>query len=286
MATENLTAHNIPSQQRKTILITGASSGIGKETAKLFQSKGWNVIATMRDPEKESELKQLENVLVTKLDVLNLESIRNAVEDGAQKFGSIDVLLNNAGYGAYGPLEAFSKEQILRQFNTNVIGLLDVTKALLPHFRQNKKGIIINISSIGGKMAFPMGSLYHGTKFAVEGISESLSYEVAQFGGQVKIVEPGMIATDFAGRSLVFSNDDSLTEYQGLVNSLMAAMPSMAGNASPASVVAEVIWKAATDGTDQLRYTAGEDAKTLMANRQQYDDATFIGGIKSQFGLK
>jgi NAD(P)-dependent dehydrogenase (short-subunit alcohol dehydrogenase family) len=285
MATENWTADSIPTQQGKTILITGASSGIGKETAKLFQSKGWNVIATMRSPENESELKQLENVLVAKLDVLDLDSIQNAFIEGVQKFGSIDVLLNNAGYGAYGPLEAFSRDQVLRQFNTNVIGLLDVTRIVLPHFRQNKKGIIINISSIGGKMTFPMGSLYHGTKFAVEGISESLSYEVAQFGGQVKIVEPGMIATDFSGRSLVFINDENMTEYQNIVKSLMAAMPTMAENASPASVVAGVIFKAATDGKDQLRYTAGEDAKMLMANRQQYDDATFIGGIKSQFSL-
>ena len=285
MATENWRADNIPSQQGKTILITGASSGIGKETAKLFQSKGWNVIATMRNPENESELKQLENVLVAKLDVLDLDSIQNAFIEGVQKFGSIDVLLNNAGYGAYGPLEAFSRDQVLRQFNTNVIGLLDVTKTVLPHFRQNKKGIIINISSIGGKMTFPLGSLYHGTKFAVEGISESLNYEVEQFGGQVKIVEPGMIATDFGGRSLDFSNDENMTEYQNIVSSLMAAMPTMAENASPASVVAEVIFRAATDGTDQLRYTAGKDAKMLMANRQQYDDATFIGGIKSQFSL-
>lgn len=285
MATTHSKADNIPSQQGKTILITGASSGIGKETAKLFQSEGWNVIATMRNPENESELKQLENVLVTKLDVLDLGSIQNAFIEGVQKFGGIDVLLNNAGYGAYGPLEAFSRDQILRQFNTNVIGLLDVSRTVLPHFRQNKKGIIINISSIGGKMTFPMGSLYHGTKFAVEGISESLSYEVASFGGQIKIVEPGMIATDFSGRSLVFSNDENMADYQSLASSLMAAMPTMAENASPASLVAEVIFKAATDGTDQLRYTAGEDAKMLMENRQQYDDATFIDGIKSQFGL-
>ena len=170
MATKNLTADNIPSQQGKTIFITGASSGIGKETAKLFQSKGWNVIATMRNPENESELKQLENVLVTKLDVLDLDSIQKAFTEGVQEFGSIDVLLNNAGYGAYGPLEAISRDQVLRQFNTNVIGLLDVTKTVLPHFRRNKKGIIINISSMGGKVTFPLGSLYHGTKFAVEGI--------------------------------------------------------------------------------------------------------------------
>jgi short-subunit dehydrogenase len=268
-----------------TILITGASSGIGKETAKLFQSKGWNVIATMRNPEKETELILLQNVLVAKLDVLDLNSINAAIELGLQKFGGIDVLLNNAGYGAYGPLEAFSREKIVRQFNTNVIGLLDVTKTVLPYFRQNKKGIIINISSIGGKITFPLGSLYHGTKFAVEGISESLNYEVEQFGGQVKIVEPGLIATDFAGRSFDFCNDEKLLEYQSIVGALITAMPTMAQNASPSSVVAEVIFEAATDGKKQLRYTAGEDAKMLIANRQQYDDATFIGGIKSQFGL-
>ena len=269
----------------KTILITGASSGIGKETAKLFLAKGWNVIATMRNPENETELKQFPNALVTRLDVLDLESIQKAFSEGIQKFGGIDVLLNNAGYGAYGPLESFSRDKILQQFNTNVIGLIDVTKTVLPHFRQNKKGIIINISSIGGKMTFPLGSLYHGTKFAVEGISESLNYEVEQFGGQVKIVEPGMIATDFAGRSFDFSNDENMPEYQNIVGALMTALPAMAQNASPASVVAEVIFEAATDEKKQLRYTAGEDAKMLIANRQQYDDATFIGGIKSQFGL-
>jgi NADP-dependent 3-hydroxy acid dehydrogenase YdfG len=239
----------------------------------------------MRNPENETELKQLENVLVAKLDVLDLDSIQNAFKEGVKKFGSVDVLLNNAGYGAYGPLEAFNRDQVARQFNTNVIGLLDVTKTVLPHFRQNKKGIIINISSIGGKISFPLGSLYHGTKFAVEGISESLNFEVEQFGGQVKIIEPGMIATDFGGRSFDFSNDENMAEYQNIVNALLTAMPVMAESASPASVVAAVIFEAATDGKNQLRYTAGEDAKMLMANRQQYDDATFIGGIKSQFGL-
>ena len=253
----------------KTILITGASSGIGKETAKLFQSKGWNVVATMRNPEAENDLNQLENVLVAKLDVLDLVTIEQAISAGVDKFGGIDVVLNNAGYGAYGPLEAFSREKILRQFNTNVIGLLDVTKAILPHFRQHKKGVIINISSIGGKMTFPLGTLYHGTKFAVEGISESLSYEVEQFGGKVKIIEPGMIATDFGGRSFDFTNDESMVEYQKIVGALMGAMPAMSENASPASVVANVIYEAATDGTNQLRYTAGEDAKVLMENRKQ-----------------
>jgi NAD(P)-dependent dehydrogenase (short-subunit alcohol dehydrogenase family) len=270
---------------KKTILITGASSGLGKESAKVFQRNGWNVIATMRNPDTEIELSELDHVLVTKLDVLELDSIVTAVNASIQKFGRIDVLLNNAGYGAYGPLESFTREKVLRQFNTNVIGLIDVTKALLPHFRVNKSGTIINISSIGGKMAFPLGALYHGTKFAVEGISESLQYEVAQFGGKIKIIEPGAITTDFTGRSLDFSNDESLTEYQPLIGKVMSAMQSLFKNSSPASVIAEVIYRAATDGSDQLRYTAGEDAKLVVASRKQYDDESFTAGIKAQFGI-
>lgn len=246
---------------KKTILITGASTGIGKETAKYFQAQGWNVIATMRNPQSETELTKLENVFVTTLDVLDVKSIQDAVNSGIQKFGGIDVLLNNAGYGAYGPLESFPREKILRQFNTNVIGLIDVTKAVLPHFREHKKGIIINVSSMGGKMTFPLGSLYHGTKFAVEGISESLRYEVEQFGGRVKIVEPGAIATDFAGRSFDFNNDEKLMEYQNIVIKIMSAFPQMIKNASTTAVVTKVIYQAATDGTSRLRYMAGKDAK-------------------------
>lgn len=257
---------------KNTILITGASRGIGKETAKLFQSKGWNVVATMRNPENETELNQIDNVLVTKLDVLDVDTIQQAYTAGIKRFGGIDVLLNNAGYGAYGPLEFFSREKILRQFNTNVIGLLDVTKALLPHFRQNKKGIIINVSSVGGKISFPLGTLYHGTKFAVEGISESLNYEVAPFGGQVKIIEPGMASTDFSGRSFDFSFDENIPEYQKIVGSLMTVFPELSQYASAASLVADVIYKAATDGKNQLRYVVGEDAHILTTNRQQLDD--------------
>jgi len=270
---------------KKTILITGASSGLGKQAAIMFQQRGWNVIATMRNTEEGRELSVLEDVMVTRLDVLELESIESAVNAGIQRFGKIDVLLNNAGYGAYGPLESFTREKIMRQFNTNVIGLLDVTKSLLPHFRANKSGIIINISSIGGKMAFPLGALYHGTKFAVEGISESLSYELAEFGVKIKIIEAGAIDTDFTGRSLDFSNDESLIEYQPFIGKIMSAMQTLFQKASPASMIADVIFNAAIDGTDQLRYSAGEDARTMLAFHKQQDDQSFISSIKSQFDI-
>lgn len=268
-----------------TVLITGASSGIGKATAQLFQEKGWNVVATMRTPENEAELTDLDNVLVTRLDVTDSDSIRQAVDAGVAKFGTIEVLVNNAGYGTFGPLEATPMESIRRQFDTNVLGLIDVTKAVLPHFREQQGGTLINISSIGGKMTLPLGSPYHGTKFAVEGISESLSFELEPIGARVKIVEPGFIATDFGGRSFDFNNDESLAEYQGVVGKLFEAMGPMAENASPASLVAEVIYTAATDGTDQLRYHAGQDAEMFLTDRAASDDATFMAGIKQQLGL-
>jgi NADP-dependent 3-hydroxy acid dehydrogenase YdfG len=267
---------------KQTIFITGASSGIGKETAKYFQAKGWNVVATMRNPEKETELTNLKNLVVTKLDVLDLNSIQEAINYGIETFGGIDVLLNNAGYGAYGPLESFPRENILRQFNTNVIGLLDVTRSILPHFRENRKGIIMNVSSMGGKMTFPLGSLYHGTKFAVEGISESLRYEVEQFGGRVKIIEPGAITTDFAGRSFDFNNDEKLTAYQNIVTKILSAFPQMIKNASSTDVVTKVIYEAATDGKSKLRYMAGKDAKMfdLMKNVFGYN---FIFKMNKRF---
>lgn len=269
----------------KTILITGASSGIGKATAKYFHEKGWNVIATMRTPEKEEELTQLDNVLVTRLDVQDSASIASAVEAGIAQFGKIDVLVNNAGYGCWGVLEATPMEKIRHQFDVNVFGLLATTKAVLPHFRANHSGIIVNISSIGGKLATPLATFYQATKFAVEGLSEALNFEMEVIGVKVKLVEPGAIKTDFVSRSFDFNNDESLTEYQGLASKVLATfVPILEGGAEPV-LVAEVIYQAATDGTNQMRYTAGADAEELAANRKADDDATFTQRIKDMFGL-
>jgi NAD(P)-dependent dehydrogenase (short-subunit alcohol dehydrogenase family) len=271
----------------QTIFITGASSGIGKATALYFQDKSWNVVATLRDPAQAGDLAALPRVLVTRLDVTDGASVTAAVDAAHARFGSIDVLLNNAGYGAYGPLEAFDMDGVRRQFDTNVIGLLEVTKAVLPLMRAQGKGVIVNISSIGGRMTFPLGTLYHGTKFAVEGLSEALHYELEPLGIRVKIVEPGMIATDFSGRSFDFRQTPDLTAYQPVVDKLFAVLgrPELAATASPPSVVSEAIWTAVTDGTSRLRYTAGADAAAFMAARSAQDDATFIGGVKAQFGL-
>lgn len=269
----------------KSILITGASSGIGKATAQFFQSKGWNVIATMRQPERETELAKLENVLVTRLDVQEPASIKSAFDAATARFGRIDVLLNNAGYGAYGPLEATSMEAIHRQFQVNVIGMLETIKTILPHFRMHRSGTIINISSIGGKMTFPLGTLYHGSKFAVEGLSEALHFELLALGIHVRLIEPGAIKTDFAGRSFDFSNDPALEDYQPLVQSFFSALGPMAEAGQAPQIVAEAIFEAATDKSERLRYEVGPDAVQLLSARRSLDDAAFLGMIRQQFGI-
>ena len=273
---------------KKTVLITGASTGIGRATALYFQEKGWNVIATMRTPEKEEELSKKENMMVARLDVTDLDSINSTVKTGIEKFGKIDVLVNNAGYGAYGPLETFPRENIVRQFNTNVIGLLDVTRALLPHFREHKEGVLINVSSVGGKVTFPLGTLYHGTKFAVEGLTEALSFELEQIGCSAKIIEPGSIATDFGGRSFDFQNDERIEEYQPMIKALFKGLEGILSDknrVAPPFVVAEVIYQAATDGTNRLRYTAGYDADMFLSAKTQATDEEYVTAIKNQFGI-
>jgi len=269
----------------KTILITGTSSGLGRATAKLFQAKGWNVVATMRSPDRERELTALDRTLVTRLDVQDHTSIGTAVDAGLARFGRIDALVNNAGYGAYGPLEVTPLEKIERQFDVNVLGLLATTRAVLPHFRANRAGTVVSISSIGGRMAFPLGTLYHGTKFAVEGLSESLYYELGAIGVRVKLVEPGMIKTDFGGRSFDFNNDPQLIEYQPLVQALTRAFGPMMEKGSTPESIAEVVYAAVTDDTDRLRYEAGPDAGPILANRRTADDATFTQAVKKQFAL-
>ena len=273
---------------QKTILITGCSSGIGRITAKFFQEKGWNVVATVRsNPVDELELSALDNVLVVALDVTKEETIREAVAAALDRFGKIDVLLNNAGYGAYGILEATPEKAIRMQFDVNVIGTLLVTKNVLPHMRAAHEGIIINISSMGGKIAFPMGALYHGSKFAVEGMTEAMSYELESIGVRVKIIEPGMINTNFAGtvaRSL--NVDESQTEYKPFVEKVLAAIQQAGSQGSEPLMVAEKIYEAATDGTNQLRYIAGADAEQIIAARKQMKDPEYLSMIKSQMGLE
>lgn len=249
---------------QKTIFITGASAGLGKATAKLFHSKGWNVIATMRHPEKEVELTQLENVLVLKLDVTNPDEIRGIVTDVIKSY-SVDVVLNNAGYGLIGPLESFTDEQISRQINTNLLGVIRVTKAFTPYFREKENGMFINVTSMFGLIGYPTCSVYAATKFAIDGFSESLVYDLAHFGVKVKTVAPGGIQTDFAGRSMDGGQHEA---YNKLIEKVSEGYSAEKVNQfSTAESIATVIYEAATDNKEQLRYIAGNDAISLYTER-------------------
>ncbi|MDC8103749.1 SDR family oxidoreductase [Chryseobacterium sp. PTM-20240506] len=260
----------------KTIFITGASTGLGKASAKLFQSKGWNVIATMRNPESDTELHTLENVTLLPLDVTNPEQIKSTVKK-ALEMSSIDLVFNNAGYGLIGPLEALTDDQIVKQLNTNLLGVIRVTQAFIPYFREKRSGMFITTTSIGGLIAFPLGSTYHATKWALEGWSESLAFELNTFGVDIKTVSPGGIKTDFISRSLDMGTQP---EYEPMINTMFSNTEAMMEGASEPELIAEVVYEAATDGKKQLRYVAGKDANELYAQRLEMGAEAF----REQFG--
>lgn len=263
----------------KTVLITGASSGIGKATAELFFERGWNVAATMRTPQSERSDPRW---LATRLDVTEAASIQNALDETVQKFGRIDVLVNNAGYALSGTFESMEEAQIKRQFETNVFGLMRVARAVLPHFREQGGGTLVNVASVGGRAAFPFYSIYHGTKWAVDGFSESLSYELEPLNIKVKIIEPGGIRTDFYDRSAEFVHDRKLSPYNGIVDMAVPKMNAMGKKAAPPATVAQAIWQAANDGSGRLRYVVGADAKSLLAMRWLVSNGMFRSIVKSQ----
>ncbi len=238
-----------------TVLITGTSTGIGRATASFFLERGWRVAATQRGSSADPlGMPGVDDRLFRpRLDVNDRESIDGAVAAVVERFGPIDVVVNNAGYGLAGPLEAFDEEQIRHQFETNVFGLMAVTRAVLPSMRRRGTGVVINVSSIGGRIGFPYNSVYHSSKFAVEGLSESMRYELADHGVRIKLIEPGGIRTDFLTRSIRWAMhpdyEPGLSRFRRFTESLSDALP------GPESV-ASVIYRAATDGTSRLRYPA------------------------------
>ena len=236
---------------------------MGKATAIYFQQKGWNVIATMRNPDKDTELNQLENVTVLPLDVTDLKQIEIAVSK-AIAIHPVDVVYNNAGYGLMGALEALSDDQLLREINTNLLGVIRVTQAFIPHFREKKSGVFVSTTSMGGLLAFPLHSIYHAAKFGVQGWSESMSFELGLHNIRIKTVAPGAVNTDFLGRSL----DKALhPAYKELEDKLFAATESMMSQGVQPERIAEVVYEAATDDNDQVTYIATDDAKAAYERR-------------------
>lgn len=268
---------------KKTVLVTGASSGIGRQTARLFQQNGWNVIASMRSPENEFELNSLENVWVSRLDVTDQSSIKQTVSEGLAHFDSIDALVNSAGYGLFGAFESIDRPHFQHQFDVNVFGLMEMVRAVLPVFRSQKSGAIINISSYGGQVALPFATAYAASKFAVEGFTESLSHELYPLGIAVKIVEPGSIATNF--RNSMQFVPSQIDDYAPIVSSFFSrsAAPTAHLQKATDEQVAQTIYLAATDRKQQLRYVIGEDAQFYIDQKYQQTDETFVAAIRDYF---
>jgi NAD(P)-dependent dehydrogenase (short-subunit alcohol dehydrogenase family) len=249
---------------QKTVFITGSSSGIGKASAKFFAEKGWNVAASMRNPDKETDLNKLENVKLYTLDVIDCLSIQKAIAAAIEDFGGIDVVVNNAGYGGVGIFEAAGKEQIQRQFDTNVFGMMNVIREILPYFRKRKEGCIINLSSVAGFVCFPSYSIYNASKFAVEGFTEALQFELRHFNIRIKNIEPGPIKTDFYARSQDLFHKEGLTDYDQYARITYSNTQKVGNTAAGPEIVAKKIYQAAMDKTYRLRYPAGIQAIALL----------------------
>lgn len=265
----------------KTIFITGSSTGLGRAAALLFAQRGWKVFATLRDPSKETELGQVPGITVLPLDVTKPAQIDTAVKTALAQ-GPVDVVFNNAGYGLAGPFEGASDEQLTAEIETNLLGVLRVTKAFIPSFRERGSGTFISTTSIGGLITLPFNSVYHATKWGLEGWSESLSQELSKFGIRVKTVAPGGIKTDFVTRSLVLVTHPA---YTSLMQKVMGVFmdPARAAQYSSSEQIAEVVFEAATDDKDQVTYVAGPDAKALYAQRLAVGVEAFRKQIRQSF---
>jgi NAD(P)-dependent dehydrogenase (short-subunit alcohol dehydrogenase family) len=256
---------------RKTVLITGCSTGIGRLSAKTFHANNWNVISTMRSPEKETELTRLDGVLVVKLDVNDPATIDMAIAEGIARFGQIDGLVNNAGRGGRALLEQITDEKILEMFQTNVFGVMRVTRAVLPHMRQRGSGFIINVSSVAGMLGLPVETTYCSSKYALEGFTEALAWECKPLGICVKSVAPGVYRTtsflaNIDDAALASGAPELVAHAQKLRNHFSQATDRVRGEQAPADAqeVADQIFLCATSDTP-VHNPVGRDAQMLLS---------------------
>lgn len=269
----------------KTVFITGASSGIGKEAAKLFAARGWNVIAAMRNPEKEKELDGVDAVLKVRCDVREQESVKKAFALATETFGDIDVLVNNAGVYTIKPLESMTAAEIDDVLDTNVKGVITCTQAVLPYFRKKVSGTVINVSSVAGFATFPFQTVYHASKWGLEGLSESLHYELNALNVKVKIVEPGVVKTSLYDR---LNGDDAgiHEEYRENFKKSHGFLLKNIQKGCPPTVTAETIYRAATDGACKLRYRSGCDTGLAAFLRSALPVCVFMCLVEKMAGLR
>ena len=269
----------------KTVLITGCSSGYGRATATHFLERGWNVVATMRSLQRAQGLPESDRLRRLPLDVTDRDGIHVAVRDAIAAFGGLDVVVNNAAIGLFAAFEATPEQTIREVFETNTFGVMAVTQAVLPHFRERRAGTLINVTSSVGIMPMPLVSVYTASKFAIEGFTEALAYELSSFGVRVAIVEPGY------GPTTSFTTNGS-ERMKGLIPQAYSpyAEQLFRGFAAAKSTmeldVAHAVWLAATDGSKRLRYAAGADAEELAAMRRALPGDDYLEQMRVMVGPK
>lgn len=270
----------------KTVLITGCSSGLGKTTARHFAAQGWNVIATMRKPDQNLAADYPDQMLVLPLDVTNPASIETAIAAGIARFGHIDTVVNNAGISVVSIFEATAKETIRGIFETNVFGVMNVMQAVIPHLRDHGGGTIINITSGVGLAAVPLLALYTATKHAVEGLSESLSYELESQNIRVKLVEPGaMRTTSFTANTMEASQAVSVpATYKPYFDHMMQSMMDYPFPDADEEQVVATIHAAATDPSHRLRYLAGPDTEEMARLRWSTSEDEYLTTMNRLMG--
>ena len=275
---------------QKVAIVTGSSTGIGYETSLTLARDGFITYATMRNLNKAENIKSIatkENlpIRIKQLDVTDDVSVKNAVEAISSETGErIDVLVNNAGYGLNGAFEDLAMDEIKAQYETNVFGLIRVTQAVLPIMRRQKSGTIVNISSGAGRFGFPNGSAYVSTKFAVEGLSESISYELEPFGIKVIIIEPGVIRTNFgSGLVIAKKSQDPNSHYSQMMKKIASSFEQLMKNSSSPDLVANVVLKAVKDENPNLRYLAGNDVEQWLGAKRTMSDEEFYKMMAQNF---
>ena len=268
-------------QVEKVALVTGSSSGIGFETALLLSKSGFHTYASMRNLEKSKNITEIVNtenlpLRVIQLDVNDDISVKNAINKIIAENGRIDVIINNAGYGLFSPIEDITLDQVKEQFETNFFGVVRLVKEALPVMRKQRNGIIVNVSSGAGRVAIPVSSAYVATKFALEGLSESMRYELKEFGINIIIIEPGVIRTNFVeNMKTAGTRSRSESPYADLIGRTLKGFGGLMDNSSPPKLVTEAILNAITSKEPEIRYVVGDDAKSIMKVRKSTSDKEF-----------
>jgi NAD(P)-dependent dehydrogenase (short-subunit alcohol dehydrogenase family) len=270
-----------PNYSNKVAVVTGSSTGIGFETALLLARSGFHTYATMRDLKKSKNIAEIANAENLPLEVLQLDvkddtSVKGAVGKIIAESSRIDVLVNNAGYGLFSPLEDVTLDQVREQFETNFFGAIRVMREVIPTMRRQRTGTIVNVSSLVGRVGLPLSSAYVATKFALEGLSESIRYELNEFGINIILIEPGVIKTNFLENLKTADTTlKSESPYSELVDRTTEEFGKMMNSSSSPIIVAEAVLRAITSKDPEFRYVVGDDAESIMRTRKNNTDKEF-----------